>query len=250
MKQKKKILLLLTLVLLLIITACVNSEGIDEESEETQEDLGEVVAIVNGENIYELVFQRQVDRLISANEQQGMSFEGEEGEMVKAQIEDQVMDYLLQQEVLLQEAGSRQLKASEEEIDEEMKMIRDQFETEEAYEQALEDNLFTEEELRNTLKAELTIETLLESESPEIEIDEEEIQEYYNFYEMQHEQQMAMIQQEGTELSDEEMEMMKLPSYEEMEEDLRQQIIMQKQQEYHMLLVEELMENSEIEILI
>lgn len=241
---------MLALVFLLVITACGNSEGVAEESEETQEDLGEVVATVNGENIYESTFQRQVDRMISANEQQGMSFEGEEGEMVKAQIEDQVMDYLVQQEVLLQEARTRQLKASEEEIDDEMEMIRGQFETEEEYEQALEENLFTEEELRNTIKAELTIETLLESESPEIEIEEEEIQEYYSFYEMQHEQQMAMIQQEGVELSDEEMEMMKLPSYEEMEEDLRQQITMQKQQEYHMLLVEELMENSEIDILI
>ncbi len=58
------------------------------------------------------------------------------------------------------------------------------------------------------------------------------------------------MQQEGEEFSQEELEMMQLPPYEEMKEDLRHQLTLEKQQEHHMALVEELMDSSEIEILL
>lgn len=247
-KLNKKVLFTMFMALALFLTACGGAVDENGTGEESQEEQGEVVATVNGENIFESEFDRQVDRMIAANEQQGMVLEGEEGDMIRQQIEDQVIQYLIQQEVLLQEADSRGLEVTEEDIENELEMIRGQFESEGDFDQILEDNLFTEDELRETLRAELTIEALLEDESPEVEVEEEEMLEYYSFYEMQHEQQMAMIQQEGMEISEEEMEMMQLPPYEEMKDDLRRQITMEKQQEYHKIMVDELMETSEIEI--
>ena len=245
-KFNKKVSLIMVALFVLTLTAC----GGATDENDAEVDQGEVVAVVNGEEIYEMEFQRQVDRMIAANENQGMVLEGEEGDMVKAQIEDQVIQYLVQQQVLLQEAHSRGLQVTDEEVENDLEMIKEQFGSEEEFEQIMEDNLFTEMELKQTLRTELTIEALLEDESPEVTVDEEELREYYRFYEMQHEQQMAMIEQEEMELSEEELEMMQLPSFEEMKEDLRQQITMEKQQEYHMNMVDELMEASEIEILI
>gem|GEM_PF-1024104 len=249
-KFNKKGLLIVTVLLALMLTACGGAADENDAEEVAKVNQGEVVAVVNGEEIYEMEFQRQVDRMIAANENQGMVLEGEEGDMVKAQIEDQIIQYLVQQQVLLQEAHSRGLEVTDEEVEKDLEMIKDQFGSKEAFEQIMEDNLFTEMELKETLRTELTIEALLEDESPEVTVDEEELREYYSFYEMQYEQQMAMIEQEEMELSEEEMEMMQLPSFEEMKEELRQQITMEKQQEYHMNMVDELMEASEIEILL
>ncbi len=248
----KKSMIMVILLLTVALAACgAPAEEADNGDQEAEaQETGEPVALVNGESIDSGFFQRQLERTIAVNEQQGMVFEGEEGDQMKEQIQEQLIQELVQQEVLYQEAEAHGIEVTDEEVNDEIEMVKSQFENEEQFQEALEMNQFTEEEFKNMLTVELTVDAFMQENSPEVTVEEEEIQEFYSMYQQQHEAQMEAMEQEEQELSEEEMAMMELPPYEEMKEELRQQLTMEKQQEYQMALVDELMEESEIEIML
>ncbi len=244
----KKTLWVLLLVTGLLFTAC-GSPATEEPAEE-EVNMGEPVASVNGELIYETQFQQVIERMMWTYEQQGMDFSGEEGDELRLQVEESVLDHLIQQALLIQEAEKLNLTVSDEDVDAEFESLRSQFDTEEAFQEILDNTMFTEEELKETLKTEMTIESLLESVVEEIEVAEEDIEGMYASYEEQFQAQMETMEEDGEELTDEEKAAMALPPYEEIKEELRLQLLQEKQQEVMMAYVDELMESSEIEKLI
>lgn len=240
-----KVAALLALVLMItLLAACGGTEKMEEEA---AIELGEPVAMVNGDAIYEGIFQRTTDRMIWSYEQQGMDFSGEEGEALRRQVEESVLEHLIQQAIMLQEAAKLSLKVNDEEVEAEFESLKGQFDTEEAFKEILERTMFTERELKDTLKTEMTIEALLQHAVGDMEVEETELQEMYSYYEAQYEMQMEVMKASGQELSPEELAMMELPEYEEMKESLRTQLRQEKQQEAMMVYVDQLMENSEIE---
>ncbi len=242
----KKSLWVLLLVAILLISACGSPASTEEPAEE-EVDMGVPVASVNGEPIYETQFQQVIERMMWSYEQQGMDFSGEEGDELRLQVEESVLDHLIQQAVLIQEAETQNLTVSDEEVDAEFEGLKSQFDTEEEFQEILENTMFTEAELKETLKTEMTIESLLESVVEEIEVGEEDIETMYASYEEQFQAQMEMMEEGGEELTDEEKAAMALPPYEEIKEELRLQLLQEKQQEAMMAYVDELMESSEIE---
>lgn len=247
---KKRSLWVILLVLTLFAAACSAPADEGQTVEEPAVEQGEAVAMVNGEPIYEGPFQRMTDRMLIVYEQQGLSFEGEEGEVMLQQIQDQTLQQMIQQIVLVQEANSLELEVPDEAVNAELDQIRSQFETDDDYQEALQQNLFTESELRDTLRMEMTIEVLLAHEMPEITVSEEELIAGYNAYEIQYQAQLESIEASGEEISEEEMAMMALPPFEEIKEDLRAQMIQEKEQEFQMAMIDNLMDNSDIEIMI
>jgi peptidyl-prolyl cis-trans isomerase SurA len=247
---KKKSLWVILLVLTLLTVACSAPADEGQTVEEPAVEQGEAVAMVNGEPIYEGPFQRMTDRMSIVYEQQGLSLEGEEGEVMIQQIQEQTLQQMIQQTVLVQEAKSLELEVPDEAVNAELDQIRSQFETEDAYQEALQQNLFTESELRDTLRMEMTIEALLAHEIPEITVTEEELIAGYNAYEIQYQAQLESIEASGEEISEEEMAMMALPPFEEIKEDLRAQMIQEKEQEFQMAMIDDLMDKSDIEIMI
>lgn len=245
----KKYLWVLILAAVLLFTAC-GSQATTEEPAEENVDMGEPVASVNGEFIYEAHYQKVVERMIWSYEQQGMDFAGEEGDELRLQVEESVLDHLIQQAVLMLEAEALDLTVSDEEVDGELKNLKDQFDTEEAFQEILDNTLFSEAELKETLKTEMTIEVLLERAVDGIEVREEDIEGMYAFYEDQFQAQMEMMEESGETLSEEEKAAMALPPYEEIKEELRLQLLQEKQQEAMMAFVDNLMASSEIEKLI
>ncbi len=249
MKKKSRWMLLLAVVVFL--AACSGSPGAqEEEAGGDSVNLGEPVAMVNGEAIYEDYFQRVTERMIWSYQQQGMDFEGDEGAELRLQVEESVLDHLIQQAVMIQEAENLGLAVGDEEVESELEGLKGQFETEEEFQDILERTRFTEQELKETLRTEMTIEALLEKAVAEVQVAEEELMEHYAAHEAQHEIQMDLMKKSDEELSDEELAMMQLPPYEEMKEQLRSRIIQEKQQEVMRAFVDELMEKSDIEILI
>lgn len=242
----KKYLLILLLVSALLITAC-GSPAETEGSLQEEVDLGEPVASVNGEFIYETHFQKVVERMIWSYEQQGMDFSGEEGEELRLQVEESVLEHLIQQAVLVQEAEALNLTVSDEEVNSEFEGLKSQFDTEEAFQEILDNTKFSEAELKETLKTEMTIEALLESAVDGIDVPDEEIEGMYAFYESQSQAQLEMMEESGEAISEEEKAAMALPPYEEIKEDLRLQLLQEKQQEAMMAYVDDLMASSEIE---
>jgi peptidyl-prolyl cis-trans isomerase SurA len=205
---------------------------------------------VNGENIYASEYEKVVDRMVWSYEQQGMDFEGEDGEILMQDIRDGVLEHLVQQRVMMQEADNLGLTISEEEVSAEFESLKSQFETEEAFQNVLDRTMFTEEELRETLHTEMTIEALLQRAVDGITVEESEIIALYENYEAQYEMQREILESSEEEITEEELAMIQLPPYEDIKNDLELQILKEKQQEHMIIYVEELKEASEIEILI
>lgn len=246
MFMNKKSALTLLLLIVFLLAACSAPADVDTAEVES----GEVVAIVNDENIYEAEYQKVVDRMVWSYEQQGMEFTGEDGEILLQDIRDGVIEHLIQQKVMMQEASSLGLTVTDEQVTAELEGLKAQFDTEEAFQDVLDRTMFTEQELRETLHTEMTIEALLQRSVDDITVEESEIVARYENYEAQYEAQREILEASEEEISEEEMAMMQLPPYDDIKNDLELQILQEKQQERMLVYVEELKAASEIEILI
>lgn len=246
---KRKSLWALLLAAALLVTAC-GSPAVSESPGEEMSDLGEPVAYVNGEPIYDAQYQKVMERMIWSYEQRGMDFSGEEGDELREQVAESVLDHLIQEAVLLQEAKKRNLNISNEEVEEKLESLKRQFDTEEAFLQILERTMFTVAELKDALRTEMTIEALLGTAVAGIEVEEVEIRGMYAFYEAQHQAQIQMTKESGEFMTEEELAAMALPPYEDIRDQLRTQLLQEKQQTVMTQFVDELMKSSVIEKLI
>jgi len=221
---KKGIVAIFVAALLVLSFGC--------QSEEKQ---GEVAATVNGENITMDEYQSRLETLMLSYEQQGADFEGEEGEEMKAQVEQMAIQNLIQQKAFMQKAEEKNSIATQEQLDGEIEQIKTQFESEEKFQEALENNQLTENEFESMLKFDLTMANYMEENVEEVEVTESEVQEAYESYA----QQMQGME-EGAQV----------PKLEELRPDLEEMLKGQKQQEQMTQIMEEIMENSDIETFI
>ncbi|WP_202081383.1 SurA N-terminal domain-containing protein [Caldalkalibacillus salinus] len=216
----KRLATALILALALVVTACgQQSDGSD----------GDAVAIVNGEEIPRETYDSQIDMVLDNYAQQGMDVESEEGQQMVEQIEQSVLESLITQELLLQKASEYDLHATEDEVEAELQTAIEQFGSQEKFEEALAQHNYTEEDLREELETNLTIEKLREQELDEVDVTEEELQDMYDQY--------SSAQED-------------FPPYEEVKADLEQLVQEEKQQEQFQQYVDELKEESDIERLV
>lgn len=147
-----------------------------ESSGEPIEIGDEPVARVNGVPI----FQSDLDRFVEDNRrrlaQQGRQLSEEDQLMLR----EQVLGGLINREVLLQEAADLGLEPSESAVDGQMSNIRGQFDSDEAFQNALEQQNLTETALRENIRVQLAIDRLVQQEvTGGIEITEEDKRDFY-----------------------------------------------------------------------
>ena len=241
MKFNKKMFLMILLAFSLLLSGCNGGSSNGNSSPR-----GDVVAIVNGENIYATTLDEYVTRALSSDIDQGLDLESEEGKEMKAQAESQLLNYLVQEKVLLQEAEKNNISISDDEVETELQLIKGNFPSEEDFENALVHNNLTMDTFKDSLRKEMTIDMLLKEKTPEISVSEEDLLEYYNSYQ----EYMDNFVKDNPDMSEEEMEMFKLPAFEEIRDSLEMELIQEKVQVHNMELIDSLMDNSEIEILI
>ncbi len=243
-RKSSKLIIILSLVL--ILSAC--SEGKDTGSGEFE--LGDPIATVNGVDLYEGPYERAVQRMIAGYQQQGLSLEGEMGETVKERINDQVLNQMIQVEVMTQEAEELGFAPSEEEIQAEIDSFRDRYGSEEEYQKALSDNLYSEEEFRKIILEDMSVKALFDEQVGDVSVTEKEVEDYYLELVQEAQDQIDARKAAGEEVTKEDMAMMAPPLFEEIRDDLTTQLIQLKTQEMQMAYLDGLMENSDIEILI
>lgn len=222
-KMKKGLVLLIGLMFIFALTACNNEDSEDEETNDT------VIATVNDEEIYESTWKKSVDRMMLSYQQQGIDVESEQGQMFVEQIETQALDQLINQTLLYQEAKADNLVVDETEAQAELTEIKEGYDSDEEFATALESNLFTEDELLELLKIELSITAYLDATLDEVTVTEEEKEAYYDDYK--------------EEADDEE----EIPPYEDVEENIEAQLISQAEQAQVSEIISTLKESSEIE---
>ena len=257
MKKKLLAVLLITVMGFLVLTACggedadnngndngENAEGngdaVEEQEPEVAKEIdldsfeeNDVFVRVNGEEILFTEFEDEFERSKNMVAQQyGIDLDSEQGAAMLPQIQQQAIQSLISQNVMLQEAKDQGIEVSDEDVEENIQGLTEQFGGEEGLEEAMEAENLDDESLRAFLRENLMIEKLMSQnlDMDSIEVTEEEKEEYYAQLEENWEEQ----EQEST-------------PYEEVEERIAQQLQQQKIQQLQVEYLEELMDDSEIE---
>lgn len=147
-KQKSLALLMVaaTLILVLFLSGCSKAE-----SEKT-------LAVVNGTEITEAQFNQRYN-IISG--QYNFDLNNKDHQAYQKELKEQVLNSLVDEEVLLQEAKKQELTVSEEELNSEITMFKSNFSSEEEFKSYLTEGMkLTEEEFKTVLQNELTISKL------------------------------------------------------------------------------------------
>ncbi|OPX88673.1 MAG: putative peptidyl-prolyl cis-trans isomerase Cbf2 precursor [Pelotomaculum sp. PtaB.Bin104] len=107
---------------------------------------GSVVATVNGEKITSAELSQRVDLTKSSMEQQGIDFSGENSQELLDSLQKSVLEEMINYKLLLQEA--RQLgQLTNEQVQEKIMPLKEQFPSEEEYDDFLAQLMLSEEEV-------------------------------------------------------------------------------------------------------
>lgn len=191
---------------------------------------GEVVARVNGEEI----MRKDLDAQI-AQVEQNLSLQGQEGqlddEQFRSQVERQVLDQLIAQVLIIQEAKKEAISVSSNEVELEYQNLVDSVGSEEALSQRLSQAGVEKGALREDIRKQLLIQKYLTAKSADqdFEVTDEEVVSFYD--------EWSSDQEEP-------------PALEEVEEQIKDQLTSQKENQFISDLVTSLRENSDIEILL
>lgn len=214
----------LVVILVMAIAACST-----DETNTISQDENDPIAIVNGDEISQSDFERVLERQLLGYEEQGLDIESQDGQDMVDNLKIEILDQLVTEKVLLQGATSEGYEANSSEIEQQLTSIQSQFENEEQFNEALEMNGFTFDELENEIANQITIEKYTNDLIGAIDVSEDSIKEAYEDY------------QENTEDALE---------YEEIKSEIEQYLVQEKKQGELSKVVEKLKAESDIEILI
>ncbi|MDX6151423.1 SurA N-terminal domain-containing protein [Marinococcus sp. PL1-022] len=203
----------------------------EEQAEDLPEpdlsDVPDTVATVNGEEItkeeFEPIFTTNYEQYAA----QAAASGDQSNEELQTDLKERTAESLIDQELLAQEAEAGDYEVNEEDIDEQISSLKEQFESDEEYQQALEEQGYTEEELREEARTSLQINALLDEQVEEVEVSDEEVEELYD----------QISQGQGEEAG----------SLEDLRPQLEQQLESQKQQEQQQEYTDQLREDADIE---
>ncbi len=137
---------------------------------------GKVVATVNGEKITEEELNKRVEQ---AAAMYGFDLESDQGKEMRTFLQEQTLQVLIDEKVILQAAAKKDLEVSQEELDKEIKKIKDQFSNDKDYEEFLKERKFTEKDLNTYLQNSLIYKKLFDDVTKDITSTERDIKAYY-----------------------------------------------------------------------
>jgi len=200
------------------------------------EGIPDVVAEVNGEKIdkeeFEAAYQSQFQQMAMQAQMTGE-------EIDQDLLKESTAENLVGNELLTQEAASREITASEEQVDETLQELAEAngMDSGEDFIAALTEQGMAEDEVMDQLKAQVEIEQLITEEAGDIEPTEAELQELYD----QTAAQQELAAGEGGEAEE-------MPAFEDVEDQLKEQVKAQKEGEATQALVDSLREKGEVTI--
>lgn len=248
--SKKWLVTLALMVLVILTTACGNDDQPEANEEETNgqedsaqevhgdmpepdlEDIPDVVAEVNGKEIgkedFTVSYQTNFQQMAMQAQMTGQ-------EVDEAQLKEQTVDIMINQELLEQKVNDSQYEASEEDIDLTLEDIasQNQLQSKDELLSALKEQGMDEEEVLAQIEMQVKLDHLIADELGDIQPTEEEIKSAYD---------QVVSQQEQT---DEETE---IPPLDDVRPDIEQQLISQKETEFIQNMVDDLRQGADITI--
>lgn len=167
--------LFLAFALTVTFTACAGDS--DNEDSADAQNSENVVAVVNGNEISREAFDQQLEAQMQQYQAQGMEIDEDQ----RSAIEEQLLDQLVARELLLQDGEERGIAPDEDDIEAQLEQIRSQFPSEDAFEEALEQQNLTLEEIESDIAEQMIIEEILESDVlSDSDIGEDAAREFYD----------------------------------------------------------------------
>jgi hypothetical protein len=136
---------------------------------------------VNDQVAYQSEIESRIDRTVQqmnarrGNQQKGNDVDPQLRKRVKEQVVDQTVDQL----VLLSHAQQSDVSVDDQQLEERFQSTKERFPSEEAFNNALEQQGMSEDELREQLRQGLLVEQYLNQELDVSEVSEQEVREYY-----------------------------------------------------------------------
>lgn len=137
------------------------------------------VAKVNGEKITQTDLDKRMKKVKLAYEQQGMKFEGQQGQQMIKAVEQQQLEEMINQKLLLQAAEKEGVVASNDVINKRFDEIKKNFGSDQKFNDAMKMYGYTEEELREMLKYDITYAALYDKVTKDIKVTDDEVSKYY-----------------------------------------------------------------------
>lgn len=228
----KRYMIVITILALSLSALVACAEQPNEETVNGGDAHEDAVAIVNGQAISKDELERQLDQIKEAMAQQGLDLDSDEAAETLEQYETMIVEQLINQELLLQAATEAGFSADAAEVEENMTLFKENyFETEDDFNNFLEENNYTEEEIYALMAEQIKIENYVVDQIGEVTISDEELQEAID---------QLKAQFEDVDESD----------LDEMKPFIEEQVKMEKFQTLEKELIESLKEDSDIQILI
>lgn len=184
MKIFKKAVALCMITLLSMGAVACNSKATDPNDTAKTQDSSDktVIAKVGDKEIYKSNFDEQMTSLDSMIKLQfGEDYANNAEAMAYYDSQKQeIINYLIETEVLLQKAVALKIEAPAEEIKTELDATKASFESEEAFNTALKENNLTLAELEENIKNNLLISKIISQYTEDVTVTDKEIEDYYN----------------------------------------------------------------------
>lgn len=138
------------------------------------------VAEVNGEKISQERYNRYLDQMKAYAEKSGDSFEGESGQALLAELEQNVLEQLIDETLIFQAAKKENIRVTEKEVSDFLdQRVKKSFQSEEEYNEWLKSSKLTEKELKENIKYQMTGQKLFEKISGNAEVTDEKAREFF-----------------------------------------------------------------------
>ncbi|WP_152656111.1 SurA N-terminal domain-containing protein [Oceanobacillus sp. CFH 90083] len=232
----KKLSLTILMILTMLLAACGNDDnGQEEAAQQPQEpepvefsedefvDSDTSVVVVNGEELQGNDYNTAYSLVKSMMHQAGQDVTDLEA------LQDETISFLVEQELVMQEANDQGVEVTDEEVQEEMDALKEQG-GEEQFQTSLEQLNLSEEQFAQQLRYNLATMHYMEK-AFDIEVTEEEVQDMYD---------ELSAQMEGQEMQD----------LDEIRDQLEQMVEQNKQQEAYADKIDELRKSAEVEELL
>ncbi len=135
-----------------------------------------IAATVNGERIY----MEEVDKQLNQLKQQHQILQDQQGEQYIKQFQKQILDDLIEQKLVLQEAEKEKIKVTDKEIDDWVKQVKKQFPSEQDFESKLKELNMTLDELKKNRREQILRQKMVEKITKDIKVSDKEVEDYYN----------------------------------------------------------------------
>nr|WP_205174279.1 SurA N-terminal domain-containing protein [Bacillus pakistanensis] len=256
--MKKMLVTLLTGLVIVVLAACggneeakkddTNKENKQEETAKNEEDAkkqmeemqkkmdkqklkeDKKVAVVNDEELLGSDYNVLLNQLQMQYAQMGQDPTSKE---ISKQVKDQVIESLVGQTLLLQDAEKKGYTASADEVNKELEKLKEQYKEKGQFEKVLKENNMTEDQLKVQIAENIQYTKYMDKEISAGEVKEDEMKKQYD----QMAEQAKAAGQEA-------------PKYEEVKETIKGQLENQKKQEKIVQHVEKLKKDAKVEVLI